>query len=498
MATPSFDPSQLTESQQAALDTYTAVTNQEPSGAVALLQRSEWNVQIAIAKFFDGEAPDPVEEARAAQSATPASTRRETLFNDSPPSVSPHRHIAPRVVPQPDSQRAYTPPLLLQLALSPFNLLVKLVGSSFSLLGYLLSFIPRLLPGISVKRPASRIRTGRRPLSPRDNAARFAREFEEDYGNHDLPFFEGGYAQAYDSAKKDLKFLLVILLSLEHDETDPFVQDTLLSREVTGYINEHRGDVILWAGNVQDSEAYQVSTALNCSKFPFAALVVHTPQDSSTAMSTIARITGAVSPPIFVAQLKRAIEQQTPSLLAARSQRSEQQSTRDIRTEQNSAYERSLAQDRERARQRREVEAARVREAEDACQKADEEGKREQKAQQWICWRASNMAPEPSAGVERTVRVSVRTVSGQRILRKFGPDAMIEDIYAFVECYDIWKSGGLPEVAKPDNYEHSYNFRLVSPMPRTEYDIQEQSTISSTFDRSANLIVESLNEDEEV
>ena len=41
-----FDPMQLNESQQLALGTYTSVTNQEPSAAVPLLQRSEWNVQV--------------------------------------------------------------------------------------------------------------------------------------------------------------------------------------------------------------------------------------------------------------------------------------------------------------------------------------------------------------------------------------------------------------------------------------------------------------------
>lgn len=46
MSNTDFDPAQLNESQQIALGTYTAVTNQEPSAAVPLLQRSEWNVQV--------------------------------------------------------------------------------------------------------------------------------------------------------------------------------------------------------------------------------------------------------------------------------------------------------------------------------------------------------------------------------------------------------------------------------------------------------------------
>ena len=51
-----FGPSQLSESQQEALGTFTAVTNQEPSAAIPLLERSQWNVQVSmLAGFVDRE-----------------------------------------------------------------------------------------------------------------------------------------------------------------------------------------------------------------------------------------------------------------------------------------------------------------------------------------------------------------------------------------------------------------------------------------------------------
>lgn len=52
MSNQNFDPAQLNESQQLALGTYTSVTNQEPSAAVPLLQRSEWNVQVRPALYI--------------------------------------------------------------------------------------------------------------------------------------------------------------------------------------------------------------------------------------------------------------------------------------------------------------------------------------------------------------------------------------------------------------------------------------------------------------
>src|SRR5271154_6228379 len=76
MSSPSIDISQLNEVQQTALQTYTSVTDQEPLAAIPILQRAEWNVQIAIARFFDGEpTTDPVAEART---ALPAASSRQT------------------------------------------------------------------------------------------------------------------------------------------------------------------------------------------------------------------------------------------------------------------------------------------------------------------------------------------------------------------------------------------------------------------------------------
>ena len=46
MAEDDVDVSQLNDSQQLVLQTYTSVTDQELSAAIPLLQRSQWNVQV--------------------------------------------------------------------------------------------------------------------------------------------------------------------------------------------------------------------------------------------------------------------------------------------------------------------------------------------------------------------------------------------------------------------------------------------------------------------
>ena len=374
-----------------------------------------------------------------------------------------------------------------------------MLSGAFRVLGTLIPF-SRIFTNLGlVRRPQPRHSTvGREPLNPRDTAIRFGREFNEKYGHHNLRFYQGGYTQAYDLAKKELKFLLVVLLSLEHDDTEAFVRGTLLSEKVANYINDSRNNIIIWAGTVQDSEAYQVSNALNCTKFPFAALISHTPQDSSTSMSVIARMSGLTTPTMFESRLRAAKTQQAPTLEQVRSTRNEQQASRNLRSEQNSAYERSLAQDRERARQKREAEAAKIRAEQDEKAALDAEDRRQRNLEQWRLWRAQSMNAEPGAALKDVSRVSIRLPTGERVIRKFDAKAPLEELYAFVECYEVLQSGTpAGTTSKPEEYEHEFGFRLVSPMPRMIYDIKSTKSIGESIGRSSNLIVEMMDDEED-
>ncbi|EMD58747.1 hypothetical protein GGP41_006179 [Bipolaris sorokiniana] len=510
MADTGVDIGSLSPDQQAALQQYTAVTDQAVDAAIPLLQRAQWNVNIAVTRFFDGEpTEDPVAVAAAQQ--PPRDTRRqETLLNGfgAPRSSTssgrrPMIEPAPRVVPQPESQVSTQVPLVLAIFFAPFSLVYSLFSKSFRLLGWIFPFLPRVwgrLTASNINTPASqRSTSGRRPLNPRDTAARFIREFEEEYGSHSLPFFESGYAQAFDLAKKNLQFLMVVLISPEHDETSSFIRDTLLAPEVVEFVRNPDNNIILWVGNVQDSEAYQVSAALSCTKFPFTGLIVHTPQVSSTAMGIATRVTGPTPPQQYVAKLRTAMQQHTEPLNRVRSQRAEQQATRSIREQQNSAYERSLAADREKARKKKEEAERKAREEKEALEREQAIERYAQNLQQWRKWRAASIRPEPDASETNVVRISLRMPDAQRVVRKFAADADIEELYAFVECYDILQSGNeaREKVEEPKDFEHEYKFQLVSPMPREVYDLKAGGSIKQRIGRSGNLIVERTDLEEE-
>jgi FAS-associated factor 2 len=52
------------------------------------------------------------------------------------------------------------------------------------------------------------------------------------------------------------------------------------------------------------------------------------------------------------------------------------------------------------------------------------------------------------------------------------------------------------KVAEPEGFEHSYGFRLVSPMPREVFALEAGGTIKDRIGRSGNLIVETLDDGE--
>ncbi|KAL1955076.1 hypothetical protein VTO42DRAFT_9065 [Malbranchea cinnamomea] len=517
-----IDPSQLSTSQQEALQTYISVTSQEASEAIPLLQRSEWNVQIAVTKFFDGEGPDPLQAARDALDNQPPPRQgrivenlmesdinfaRSSLLSATSGSMEP----APRIPTRPTDQPPFQPPFLLAILFSPFNILYRLLSGSFRIFGTLLPFIPRLLNAVaspalqSIRNDTS----GRRPLGPKDTAIRFIREFEEEYGPNSLPFLENGYNMALEKAHHDLKFLLIVLLSPEHDDINNWVRGTLLDPEVVSYINDPRNELLLWGGNVQDSEAYQVANSLRCTKFPFAAVIVHTPNISSTAMSIVTRIPGPTSSAEFLAKLRTCVNQNREPLDRVRSQRAEQQAARTLREQQDSAYERSLARDRERARQRREAEAERQRLEREAAEKRAAEEKYARDLEQWKRWRAQSIPEEPPDSEKDAVRISIRLASGDRVVRRFAGNTTMEELYAFVECYDVLHGGGNEDndsevveksshqVSEPEGFEHKYNFRLVSPMPRTVFELDAGGTVRERIGRGGNLVVETLDDDED-
>ena len=504
MSTP--DISSLSSRQQEALQTYTSVTDQDPLAAIPILQRAEWNVQIAIARFFDGEpTTDPVAEARA---AIPAPSARQTsnlqydsLFSIPQPRPPPDDSDRVERIDASATNTTYQQPsLILSLLFTPLNILYRVFSAILP--SFVTRFFSRLLP--------TSTQPQRRALPPQDNARRFIREFNETYlpstasSTPPLPFTESGFNHTLTTCSQNLTYLLVTLLSPSHDDNHTFVTNTLLSPTFTTFLSHHASTLTLWGGSVQDNEGYLVSTSLSCTKFPFVALIAYQPSTTTTSspgMTVLTRSVGPTTPSELVTKLSAAITAHDSQLVALRSQRAEQQASRNLRQEQDSAYERSLTQDRERARQKKEEAEASARAEKDAIAATEARELLQRRKEQWRRWRASSIPTEPGTEVKETVRLSLRMQAGERVVRKFKADAGIEELYAFVECYDVLQRDDEAvrekDVEEPEGYEHKYGFRLVSPMPRTVVEVKDRVTIGERLGRSGNLIVEDLDQEEE-
>ncbi|RYP58716.1 hypothetical protein DL771_011149 [Monosporascus sp. 5C6A] len=98
-----------------------------------------------------------------------------------------------------------------------------------------------------------------------------------------------------------------------------------------------------------------------------------------------------------------------------------------------------------------------------------------------------------------------------RIVRRFRADSTVEELYAFVECFDLVQSRQSraedekagdgddddDDYEKPEGYEHEYKFRVASLMPRVVYEPDAAATLGERIGRSGNLIVEDLRDDED-
>lgn len=217
-------------------------------------------------------------------------------------------------------------------------------------------------------------------------------------------------------------------------------------------------------------------------------------------MSVIASITGPIDAGSYLTKLKANISKHEEQLAAARASRSAQDFERNLRQEQDSAYERSLARDREKARLKKEAENA----ASDAekRKRAEMEAAAElaSKRLQWRKWRTMHFKTEPGLNDNGIVKIALKMpeeYGAGRIIRRFRADDSVDELYAFVECYELLQSGKIEESTKPGGYDHQYQFLLVQSLPRVVFHVSEGGTIGEKVGKTGNLIVELIHPEDQ-
>ncbi|QSL65247.1 hypothetical protein MERGE_002556 [Pneumocystis wakefieldiae] len=453
----------------------TEINNSEIS--LEILENCKWDLEKAISSIYEGNSQlqtspsrNPVNDSTDINYPYDLSQRSEILNTNTSPIIS----------------------SILTLIVLPLSILYKAISKTIYFFTRMFPFLSKFM-GFS----SPNLVTGQfQKFNSKNTSEKFIRKFEQEHGVDHVPFFEGGYVEALEAAKKDLMFFMVILQSDLHDDTYSFNRITLTNENLIGFIANN--NILVWAGSVHEPEAFQVSNNLNCTRFPFIAIdISHLHSSNTSIASSLARIEGFIFPNDMIATLETYVVQHLPTIQRLRSTREEQLIARQIRTQQDNAYEASLAIDRERMLQRKEEENHRM-EIEKRKQKELNDARiLEANKSQWRIWRASKLFPEPTSDSSHIAKVSLRLQNGERIVRKFDANASIEEIYAFIECYDINTKELHEPIEKPLNYVHKFSFQLVSPMPRQiiRYDTKQKILEEKNLYPSGNIIVENLDED---
>ncbi|KAF9335738.1 hypothetical protein BGZ91_010375 [Linnemannia elongata] len=497
---------QLTEDQKGILENYLAVTGQNDLEiAVLALEHHSWQLETAVqAQFGDTPARSRTDESLGGLGVDGNNTNN---INNSdrdeddhpappppppPPSAPTHHHTnAPR--PPTSFSRSF---------LSWFSWPINTIwGVTWSFLAYFYTLFPQTFRQ-AITGQSTRTGPSRPPQDPTSVAARFLRDYEESYGTVHPNFHAGGYSAALNKAKNDLKFLVVYLHSDEHDATDKFCKETLADSELLNYLRTN--DFLVWGGNVKETEGFQVATTLQTVRYPFIGVIAlsqPTAGSSATKMVLVDRLEGPSTAEQVIQRLTQQVTRQSAALDRLRADRREREMAREIRQQQDDAYQQSLRADREKARQQKEA-----REAAEKLKHEQERIEAEKLAalgrrERHLKYLFDNLPEEPAAGEAGCARLSFKLWNGERVIRRFKGTEPVEHVYIFIETIEFRENGTKAELQleaeEHVGYTHEYDFVLISPFPRTKVtDRKKLIKDEPALWPSASLVVE-LKEDED-
>ncbi|KAJ3191565.1 hypothetical protein HK101_007603, partial [Irineochytrium annulatum] len=427
-----MDLDALNDDQRAVLQSFQSVTEiDDVERATDILVSHSWVLEAAVQSFYeeaandDPPSPPPVGASSSSSSTEPNGVRRRVGKGTVPATgsgngggsgsgdgvVSPATGPPP---PPPGRRNGAGGQPVARLTL--FQKLTYPITLGLHVAWVIFSFTVSLLPFQIFQRPRRRAPSARRrnhSTDPQAAAARFLLDFEHLYGTAHPEFFQGTYSQALDVAKRELRYLLVILQSSEHDDTDEFNRTTLTSGELLTFLLER--NCLVWAGDVKESESFQVSNVLLATRYPFAALIA--PQGSR--MVVVDRLEGPTPPDRLVRSLRSHMTRVDSNLQAIRADRERQDQARSIRSQQDQAYQASLRADQEKERKAREERERKEREREEEERVEREREERIEARRQRKIYLKEHMAEEPPASEKEVAKLSLRLPDGARFVRRF-------------------------------------------------------------------------------
>jgi FAS-associated factor 2 len=108
-------------------------------------------------------------------------------------------------------------------------------------------------------------------LNPELDTRRFLADFDMKFGSQHPQFSDSSYQNAVAQAFQNSRFLLVYIHSPMHEDTSRFCRQVLCTQTFSNFVDN---EMMMWAGQVWDAEAYSLSIQLRATTFPFLALLV--------------------------------------------------------------------------------------------------------------------------------------------------------------------------------------------------------------------------------
>ncbi|CDK27748.1 unnamed protein product [Kuraishia capsulata CBS 1993] len=329
----------------------------------------------------------------------------------------------------------------------------------------------------------------------------------------DLKIFEGEFNEAFNTAKTEVKWLLVVLVNSESEESSKFIKKYLNNEAFIRFINER--DVLLWCGDVSYAEAHEVGRTYRVPFLPFSCLIANASATGQTMplMSTIARFQsfkGLDDPRKLTKKLGKVMDNFEPQLVAQRYDKQEAELSRLIRQQQDEAYEQSLLKDKQRTQEKRQKEEF-----------ERQELLRLQQRDIYFKLGAIKLLERTDSDWVKGeyTRLQIRNNEGLRVLQNFAKDETLYDVYKFVST-KMYISQAMAEegfkdeqelinkfeeelslldVTVVDGYEHQFEFELISPLPKYNLKPDKSTKVAEVkaIWPNGNILVESLDADDD-
>jgi len=340
-------------------------------------------------------------------------------------------------------------------------------------------------------------------------------------------FFIGGYDAALRLAQQEARVLCVILTCEEHDDVPPFRRDVLTDPELVRVLTDN--NIISWGGDVRDRDGYQgmvlfpvsnpsnhdflAALKLDATTYPFVAFVsLYARLGKPDALTVITRHCGPSTTFTSASALSTHIQNTVlprvaPVLNRKRAEIRVRVAERELRAEQDRAFQEAQRKDYERITKRREEERRRKEEEERVQRDAAERHKRKEERILWRRFARRGVVPKEVPGSKSAVRIGVRLPNGKLVVRKFEPTDSITGLYAFVDAQMI------PAQYKPeddpteppagdryagdvDTHDWEWEFKLAVAFPKSAIPWIKGSQMKigdlEALKGGANLVIEMI------